>query len=37
VVERVSELLVAGSSLTISDYAISSETRRDTDFIVITR
>jgi L,D-transpeptidase catalytic domain len=37
VVERVSELLVPGSSLTISDYAISSETRRDTDFIVITR
>jgi hypothetical protein len=37
VVERVSELLVPGSSLTISDYGISSETRRDTDFIVITR
>jgi hypothetical protein len=37
VVERVSEWLVPGSSLTISDYAISSETRRDTDFIVITR
>jgi L,D-transpeptidase catalytic domain len=37
VVERVSELLAPGSSLTISDYGISSETRRDTDFIVITR
>jgi hypothetical protein len=37
VIERVSELLVAGSSLTISDYGISSETRRDTDFIVTTR
>ena len=36
VVERVSELLAPGSSLTISDYGISSETRRDTDFIVIT-
>jgi lipoprotein-anchoring transpeptidase ErfK/SrfK len=37
VVERVSELLVPGSSLTISDYGISSETRRDTDIIVIAR
>jgi hypothetical protein len=37
VVESVSELLVPGSSLTISDYGISSETRRDTDFIVTTR
>jgi lipoprotein-anchoring transpeptidase ErfK/SrfK len=37
VVERVSELLVPGSSLTISDYGISSETRRDTDFIVTPR
>jgi L,D-transpeptidase catalytic domain len=37
VAERVSELLAPGSSLTISDYGISSETRRDTDFIVITR
>jgi hypothetical protein len=37
VVERLSELLAPGSSLTISDYGISSETRRDTDFIVVTR
>jgi hypothetical protein len=36
VVEQISELLTPGSSLIISDYGISSETRSDTDFIVLT-
>jgi hypothetical protein len=35
VVERVSELLTPGSSLILSDYGISGETGRDTDFIVL--
>jgi lipoprotein-anchoring transpeptidase ErfK/SrfK len=35
VVEQISELLTPGSSLIISDYGMSSETREDTDFIVI--
>jgi hypothetical protein len=35
-VEQISELLIRGSSLVISDYGISSETGRDTDFIVLT-
>jgi hypothetical protein len=35
-VEQISELLIPGSSLIISDYGISSETRTDTDFIVLT-
>jgi hypothetical protein len=35
-VEQASELLTPGSSLIISDYGISSETRTDTDFIVLT-
>jgi D-alanyl-D-alanine dipeptidase len=35
-VERISELLTPGSSLIISDYAISGETGKDTDFIVVT-
>jgi hypothetical protein len=35
-VEQISELLTSGSSLIISDYGISSETRTDTDFIVLT-
>jgi L,D-transpeptidase catalytic domain len=35
VVERVSELLAPGSSLTISDYGLSRETGNDTDFIVV--
>jgi hypothetical protein len=34
-VERISELLSPGSSITISDYGISSETGEDTDFIVV--
>jgi len=33
-VERISELLSPGSSITISDYGISSETG-NTDFIVV--
>jgi hypothetical protein len=35
-VERISELLTPGSSLTITDYGISSETGPDTNFIVLT-
>ena len=35
VVEQISELLTPGSSLIISDYDMSSETREDTDFIVV--
>jgi hypothetical protein len=35
VVEQISELLTPGSSLIISDYGMSSETREDTDFIVV--
>jgi L,D-transpeptidase catalytic domain len=34
VVERISQLLTPGSSLIISDYALSEETGSDTDFIV---
>ena len=34
---RLSELLVPGSSLIISDHGISDETDSDTDFIVLTR
>jgi L,D-transpeptidase catalytic domain len=36
VVERISELVTPGSSLIVSDYGISDETGKDTDFIVIT-
>jgi len=36
-IDRISELLTPGSSLIISDYGISHETGRDTDFIVLTR
>jgi len=36
VVDRISQLLTSGSSLIISDYGISHETGRDTDFIVLT-
>ena len=36
-VERIAELLTPGSSLIISDYGISDETGKDTDFIVLTR
>jgi hypothetical protein len=34
VVERISQLLTPGSSLIVSDYGLSKETRNDTDFIV---
>jgi lipoprotein-anchoring transpeptidase ErfK/SrfK len=37
VMERVGELLIPGSSLTISDYGISEETGLATDFIILTR
>jgi hypothetical protein len=37
VVERISGLLTPASSLVISDYGISHETRKDTDFIVVTQ
>ena len=36
VAERISELLTPGSSLIISDYGVSNETGKDTDFIVLT-
>lgn len=36
-VERIAQLLTAGSSLIISDHGISGETGQDTDFIVLTR
>jgi len=35
VVDRISERLTPGSSLVISDYGLSEETGRDTDFIVV--
>jgi hypothetical protein len=34
--ERISKLLTLGSSLIVSDYGISGETGKDTDFIVVT-
>jgi lipoprotein-anchoring transpeptidase ErfK/SrfK len=37
VVERISQLLTPGSSLIISDYGISGETGKGTDFIVVTQ
>ncbi len=37
VVERITELLTPGSSLIVSDYGISEETGKDTDFIVVTQ
>jgi len=37
VVERISELLTPGSALIVSDYGISEETGKDTDFIVVTQ
>jgi hypothetical protein len=36
-IERISEILVAGSSLIISDQGLGHETGRGTDFIVLTR
>jgi lipoprotein-anchoring transpeptidase ErfK/SrfK len=35
--ERIAELLSVGSSLTVSDYGISQETGRETDFIILTK
>jgi hypothetical protein len=34
-IERISQLLTPGASLIISDYDVSHETGRDTDFIVV--
>jgi lipoprotein-anchoring transpeptidase ErfK/SrfK len=36
-IDRISELLTTGSSLTVSDAGLGSETGRYTDFIVLTR
>jgi hypothetical protein len=36
VVDRISELLTPASSVIISDYGISLETGKNTDFIVVT-
>jgi len=36
-VERISEILIPGSSLIVSDQGISDETGSDTDFIILTR
>ena len=36
-VDRISEILVPGSSLLVSDHGASGETGRGTDFIVLTR
>jgi hypothetical protein len=35
--ERISSILSVGSSLTVSDYGISEETGRETDFIILTK
>jgi lipoprotein-anchoring transpeptidase ErfK/SrfK len=36
-IDRISELLIPGSSLVISDYGLGGETGRSTEFIVVTR
>jgi hypothetical protein len=36
-VDRISEILIPGSSLVVSDTGLGPETGRDTDFIVLTR
>jgi hypothetical protein len=36
-VDRIGELLIAGSSLVISDEGLGRETGRHTEFIVVTR
>jgi hypothetical protein len=36
-VERIANLITVGSSLTVSDYGISDETGRETDFIILTK
>jgi len=35
-IDQISPLLIAGSSLIVSDNALSDETDADTDFIVLT-
>ena len=35
-IDRVSEILIPGSSLVVSDYGLGGETGRYTDFIVLT-
>ena len=35
--ERIANLITVGSSLTVSDYGISEETGRETDFIILTK
>jgi hypothetical protein len=37
VIERISELMVAGSTLIVSDHDLGEETGKGTDFIVVTR
>jgi hypothetical protein len=37
VIDQISELMVPGSSLVVSDHDLGSETGDGTDFIVITR
>jgi hypothetical protein len=36
-VDRISELLIPGSSLVVSDEGLGRETGRGTEFIVLTR
>ena len=36
-IERISALLLPGSSLIVSDNALSDETGDDTEFVVLTR
>ena len=36
-IDRISEILIPGSSLVVSDTGISGETGKGTDFIVLTR
>jgi hypothetical protein len=36
-VERISELLIPGSSLVVSDEGLGRETGRYTEFIILTR
>jgi hypothetical protein len=36
-IERIANILTIGSSLTVSDYGISEETGRETDFVILTK
>ena len=36
-IDRISELLIPGSSLIVSDHGLGSETGRYTEFVVLTR